>query len=826
MTQTYVSNARLARALWAAFFVLATQVAFAQTTKIRGVVKDAQTGETLPFVNLSFTDRAQGEITDLNGEFFLETSAPGDSLLFMFMGYDPHVVAVRKGEYQELEVLMRVSEVALEEVVVYAGENPAHAMLKNIQRNRARNDPSRWPCYSYDSYNKLQFDLADLGPAMTESRLLRPIDFVFENIDTSAVNGKAYLPIFISETLSRYHFQRFPKRVKEEIHASRLSGIDDPQIAEFTGKMYLEANVYDGFISVFGKSFVSPISALGLTYYEYYLVDSAFRDSHWSYRMTFKPRRAQEPTFTGEMWVHDSTFAITSVNARIAQDANINFAQDLIIRQEFSFLGDSVWFPTHEELFVEFALAKGTTGFFGKKTSHYQNVSLDCPPEGFFSGATSLESVLLEGATQRPDSFWMDSRPLGLSREEEKIYQMVDSVQATDYYQNAERLATLLGYGYWVQGNVEIGPYFYAYSFNDLEGHRFRLGLRSSNDFSKRLMLDSYLAYGTWDKRFKHNVGAMYVFSKQPRVTASLYWKHDMELLGQADNALAVDNLFGTAFRRGPLYNLLMVDQYTATFEREWFAGFMNTLAVTHRSLAPTDSVRLTAPDGTALARLNYWQATLSTRLSYDEKFVYGQFFRTSLGTRYPVLQLEATVGQLLDLGDGAPFYKAKAQLRDNIRLGTLGTFSYTLAAGKTWGTLPFPILHIHEGNETFGFFKNGFNLMNYYEFASDRFASAHMEHHFEGFFLNRLPLLRKLELREVVHAKALVGDLRPEHQALLDFPDQMSAWRAGTPYLEAGFGVENILKFLRVDWVYRLSYRDTPGFVPFGIRVSTGFAF
>jgi hypothetical protein len=143
---------------------------------------------------------------------------------------------------------------------------------------------------------------------------------------------------------------------------------------------------------------------------------------------------------------------------------------------------------------------------------------------------------------------------------------------------------------------------------------------------------------------------------------------------------------------------------------------------------------------------------------------------------------------------------------------------------GKIFGTLPYPLLKLHEGNETYAYDPLSFNMMNYYEFVSDQYISLWAEHHFQGFFLNRIPLLRKLNWREVVSGNILYGSLSEKNESVMVFPEGLTS--LGKPYYEAGVGIENIFKLFRVDAMWRFSYLDHPFVVPFGIRVSMHLSF
>ena len=120
-----------------------------------------------------------------------------------------------------------------------------------------------------------------------------------------------------------------------------------------------------------------------------------------------------------------------------------------------------------------------------------------------------------------------------------------------------------------------------------MEGMRFRIGGRTSNAFSTKLMLDAHLAYGTKDEVFKYGGGFIYMLNKNPRKSFSASYSYDIEQLGESQNAFINDNILASILRRSPYNKLSMVRQYKGSYENEWFSGFSNTVSFVHRELFP-----------------------------------------------------------------------------------------------------------------------------------------------------------------------------------------------------------------------------------------------
>jgi len=794
-------------------------------TKVRGKIIDAETKEILPFVNVYFKGSNISALSDFNGEYYLETRTKVDSIAFACVGYKPTMKVIQKNSFQTIDIKLEPQNYNLNEITVYAGENPAHKILKKIHKNKKRNDPQRLGGYSYEVYNKMEIDVNNIDDEFKQKKVFKHFDFVWDFVDTNVVAGKSYLPMFLSETLSDFYYKKDPKRIKEIIKANNISGIENESVSQLTGQMYVDINVYNNYLEIFEKNFISPIADLGLLTYKYFLIDSQFLDNKWCYQISFKPKRKQEMTFTGEFWVHDTTFAIKKIKARIAEDANINFINDFIVTEEYSLVDDSIWFRTKNQLFIDFNLSDKKTGFFGQKTTTCRNIKIGLPADkNFFSETQPEESIILDGSSKKDTTFWNDARHEKLSIKEEKIFSMVDSIKGVPVFRTFIDFVNLFILGYYVKGNFEIGPYYKMLSFNPIEGARIRFGGRTSNEFSTRLMLSGHLAYGTKDKVWKYGAGAMYMFSKAPRTAGGFYYKNDIEQLGQSINAFTEDNILSSILARNPKDKLLPVEEYKMYLEKEWWEGLTNTVYVLHRRIRPTSLIAFDKGGTQVLSDIVSSEITLSTRFAYNEKFLKGEFERVSLGSEFPIIKLDFTTGLRGVLNSDYDYYKLHINIQYDFPVHPIGRLNLEVQGGKIWNPIPYPLLRLHEGNETYAFDEYSYNMMNYYEFVSDAYASLYAEHHFEGFFLNKVPLFRRLKWREIVYTKALVGELNPRTYNIMDFPSTLSS--LSRPYFEVGVGLENIFKVLRIDAIWRLSYLDHPNIEVFGIRAKLQLIF
>lgn len=801
----------------------------AQVTKIMGTVSNAITGEPIPFVNIFFEGTTIGATSDFEGEYSIETHTPGDSLTASFVGYLSHSMPVVPRKFQRIDFALDPSEVQLDEVVILPGENPAEVLLRKVIENKEVNNKQEFDAYQYEVYTKVQFDANNITEKLQERKLIKPFEFIFDYMDTSTLNGKAYLPVFLSETMSDIYYRKDPKERVEVIKASKLSGVENESITQFMGDLNTSVNIYDNYIKLFQKNFVSPVANFGLSFYRYYLIDSLYIENQWCYQLMFKPKRKQELTFTGTFWVHDTTYAVKRVEMEMTGDMNLNFVSAGKVMQEYRLIDDRYWILTKDYLMGDFNITKKakTVGVYGHRSTSSRNFVFDQPKdEKFYKDPVGV--IVKEDANEKDDAYWAIARHDSLTVREEGIYEMIDSIKGIPLFDTYMDLGYMLINGYYIWGNFEIGPYNKLVSFNDIEGTRFRFGGRTSNQFSTKLMLEGHAAYGTKDQRMKYGLGFIYMFDNNPRKALSASYLFDMVQLGQSQDAFSQENFLAVLFRRNPANKLSMLEQYKIDYEHEWITGLSNTFGFAHRKLFPVgESEFIVYPEeGVTAIEDNLITAEISIKMrwAYKERYILGNFERIPIGAKYPIFEVQYGYGIPGIFYSEYEYHRLQFQMKQWFNVFSIGWSKYILETGKMWGTLPYPLLKLQPANETFLFDEYAYNLMNYYEFINDTYVSLYYTHHFDGFFLNRIPLMRKLKWRSVVHGRILWGTLSEENKAYSEFPGFQVDMT--DPYYEAGVGVENIFKFIRVDAIWRLNYQNAQDARNFGVFISAAFSF
>ena len=802
-----------------------------QKTLVSGCVLDSVTNEPLPFVNVFFKGTKVGVTTNQEGKFSIETFYATDSIVVSFIGYEKAILPIQKDRAQQLTVYLNESFTSLQEITIISSDvNPAHDILKNVLKNKKINNREKLDAYQYEVYNKIQFDINNLTDDFKNTKAFRKFNFIFDNVDTTG--GKEFLPLFVTESISDYYFRKSPKTQKEVIKGSHVSGVDNESISQFTGDMYQQVNIYDNYLTIFRKNFISPISNQCLSFYKYYLIDSLFMDGYWCYQLDFVPKRNGELTFEGTLWVHDTTYAIKKVKSTISEDANVNFVNNLQVTQTFKQVEKEVWMLTKDELFIDFQWTKKTLGFYGRKTTSYDNFVINSPKEEpFYSGAENV--FISDSANIRNDDFWKQNRHDSLTQQQQQVYKMIDTLRKLPVMRTYADVIYMLATGYKVFGKFEVGEYTSLYSFNEVEGHRFRGTVRTSNDFSNRIELSAFGAYGLRDKRVKYGGGTRFFITKKPRRLVQIVHKKDVEQIGISSNAYNNSGVVSSLLRRNPFNKFIFNTETRLSYSREWFHGFSSTILLRNSIIEPIGVINFIQADNNggvaSIENINTSEITFQTRFAYNEKFISGEFDRVSLGTKYPVIELNYGYGIPNLMESQYEFHRFRISFSHKIPLGIFGKIKYQFSAGKIFGNIPFPLLEVHPGNETWSYNDQAFNMMNIGEFISNEYVTWKVENHFDGLFLNKLPILKKLKWREVTTFQGVWGRLNNSQNPIVNLPE-FSRSLEKMPYLESSFGIENIFKFLRVDAIWRLSYLGNEfkniRVAPFGIRAKLQFDF
>ncbi len=814
--------------------------------KVSGIVID-ESNEPVPYANIVFKGSTIGTVSNENGKFYLESDKTYTELIVSFLGYETKIIPLKARNFDLKIVLAEGAQ--LDEVVLYSGKqkkkgNPAIAILRKIWAKKRQNGIYLYPQYEYDKYEKIEFDLNNIDEKFKKKKLFKGMEFVFDKIDTSSVTGKPYLPIFINEAMYKTHGKNKPsKKFREELVANKNSGFDSNQeLIEFVKQLYVDYNIYDNYLKFFDKSFTSPLSRTGVSVYNYVLTDSAYIDNKWCYNILFYPRRKNELTFKGDFWVNDSTFAVKEIEMDATKSANINWVKEIHIEQEFNVLNDSVFLLKRDHMMSDFAFRKkdDSKGVYGRRTTLFNNYEFDKVLEDKFYA--NRVDAYKEEIYNRSDDFWSKNRMEKLNDDEVGIYKMLDTLKTVRKFKQLYSLGATLASGYWEMfEGFDYGPIFSTFGSNDVEGTRIRVGGRTFFTQNDTWRIQGFMAYGTKDDKFKYGIGGKWMVDKKNRIIISGGNRRDVEQTGvsltTANDVLNRSFASAAFFTRGENFRLTNLNLTNFAIDIEPVRNLNLRLGATYKTLraaAPDQfDVSYTDANGNTQNRVKQTEVDVAINYTPGRKTAgFGVERNISNGGRYPTLYASYTRGIKGVLNSDFNYDKLQLYYRHRFLMGGFGKLRYTVEIGKTYGEVPFTLLDAVPGNQTLFRAPRTFDLLDYYEFITDEYASIHLEHNFNGRIFSRIPLLRKLNLREIIAVRGIVGSLSDENRNLSNFfstsdaDGNLPVGAPTKPYYEYSLGVDNIFKLIRIDFIFRGNYLDIPGATKFGIKGGINFYF
>jgi hypothetical protein len=788
MKKTYLVSLGKVAGLWLFIWVnLLSITAVAQTTLVQGVVTDASTKERLPYANVSVIGTIIGTSTGLDGSYTLQLPAGYTSLTFSYLGYGQINRTIVPGGVQVVNVELMEDSRQLSEVVVKSKrtryknkDNPAVEFIRLVIDNKDKNRPESYDYVQYEQYQKMSFALSNLSEKFRNRRVFRNYQFLFKKQDSSRMGGGSILPMYMEEKLSQVYFRKSPEKTKTLVLGSKQvqfdkNFIDNQGVSSYFNRMYEDIDIYDNNISVVSNMFLSPIAGSAPTFYEFYISDTLKTRSPQLVELTFTPRNKTDMLFEGKLYITlDGNYAVQGAFLSVNERINLNFVKNLEANLDFEPNPDGRYHLSKSTLRIDFGLSKNRgRGILGERIVSFRKYQVNKPKNADFYDGAGL--VVLDEAQSQQSSFWQQNRHDSLTKAEKDIYQNIDTLQKIKSFRRTMDIATLLLAGYKSFGPLEVGPVNTFYSFNPVEGFRLRIGGRTTEDFNKRIYFESYAAYGFTDEKWKYFLSSTYSLNNKsiysfPQHFIRASFQRDTKIPGQDLQFVQEDN-FLLSFKRGDNDKWLYNDLYTFSYLKEFSNHFSYSLGFRKWRQSPAGGLSYnTLEEGEIkpVAQVNTSELALELRWAPNEKFYQGKVYRIPIPGPAPVFSVRVIMG-VKGLMNGEYNYQQVAlNMAKRVYLSQFGYSDIGIEGSYLFGQVPFPLLSIHRANQTYAFQLNSYNLMNFLEFVSDRYLSVNLDHSFNGFFINKIPLLRRLKWREAFTVKALYGGIRKENDPAL----------------------------------------------------------
>ncbi len=823
-------------------------------TTVKGLVIDSISHEPIPYTAIFFRGSDKGLLTNENGEFNMTTSANFISLSISTMGYKEKEFYVDKGKINELIIELVPTGVALKEVVVnykkdkYSKKNnPAVIFMEKLRDRRNLYDPKNHEYYSYDKHTKINLGLNNFSEEQKKNWIMKKFSFIFDYLDTSEVSGKPILNVSVKEKISTEYFRKKPHSEKELVKGNKSAGIDEvfdqESIQRFLEDVFREVNIFENDITIMQNRFVSPLSNIGVNYYKYYLTDTIPVDGVKCIELSFVPFTPESFGFTGRIYVplEDTTMFIKRVKLNVPKSINLNYVENIYMSQDFEKAPDGSRLKIKDDMIVEFEIMPSTQGLYARRLTKYRNHSFE-EPQNVEIFEKEGRTIVAENALYMPEQFWNDNRQIPIKANENSVGKMIVRLREVPAFYWTEKVVVTLVSGYIPtkdeNSKFDFGPMNTTVSGNPVEGLRLRVGGMTTANLSKNLFSRGYLAYGFGDKKIKYQAELEYSFNDKkyhsmefPVHSIKASHSYDVDQIGQHYFFTNADNVF-LAFKRQKNDKMTYLRSSNLQYTLETQSGFSVSAGFKFDTQEATKW--LPFEDGYGNVYRKYDEASFNVTLRYapGEKFYQTKNYRIPINLDAPVFSVTQTFAPKGFLGSLTTINKTELSVQKRFWFSAFGYTDIILKAGKIWSEVNYPNLLIPNANLSYTIQPESYTLMNAFEFANDQYLSWDLTYWANGAIFNRIPLIKYLKLREVFSFRGLYGKLSEQNNP--EFNNNLFRFPLNTkckpmekkPYMEVGVGLDNIFTILRVDYVWRLTYRDTPGVDRSGLRVQLHFTF
>ncbi len=521
---------------------------------------------------------------------------------------------------------------------------------------------------------------------------------------------------------------------------------------------------------------------------------------------------------------------------------NLNYVKNIYLEQDYIKAPDGSRLKVRDDVMAEFQIAPKTPEFYGRRQTFYDGHNFKQPKD--MTIFDSDGEVINRQVKEQDENYWVAHRPVVTVKDEHTVKDMLERLRKSKLFYWCEKVVVTLVNGYINTSRLpsgsrfDIGPMNTLISGNSLEGVRLRLGGMTTARLSKRWFGKFYVAYGTRDERFKYMGQLEYSFvdkkrhsNEFPVNSLRLMHRYDVDKLGQHYLYTNPDNMF-LALKRQKDDKMIYLRETTLEYKLETQMGLSVTASIQHLRHEASRFLPFVDGNGTAFGHYNTAGFNVTLRYAPGEKFYQTRSFRIPINQDAPVFTLSHTFMPRGFLGGDYTINKTEAGIQKRFWFSAFGYTDIIVRAGKIWSTVPYPELMLPNANLSYTIQPESFALMNAMEFVNDQYLSWDVTYWINGAILNRIPLLKKLKMREVVSFRGLWGKLTDkndpaQHPELYQFPTNADCLKMGKrPCMEVGVGLDNILTFLRVDYVWRINYRHNPGINRSGVRIQLHFTF
>jgi hypothetical protein len=780
---------------------------------ISGVVFDDETNEPIPFVNIWIPGTTIGTTSNIDGEFTLQTDSYA-TISFSSVGYvtQSKQVDLKSIDYLwEIRLKKNIQNIA--EISVKPDNSYDEALFKKVLDHKKENSKDLTLFKKFSNYDRTTVLLATNKNGKLQKFLKVP-DSVLINEE----NGASYLPVYYSESLKNITQNN---DTEVDIVSDRKDGILpnlNKQIESIVlKKIVVDFNFYKNQITVLDRGFISPLSNMALLYYNIYVTDSLFCDGTKHYKFSFYPKNKHDVVFNGHFWVEDSSFALISISATLPSKANINFINELSVNVTYEKQSNGKWFYKDQKTDAKFSLGKSTS----------LDVSDDQYDKKDEQGGEFQVNRFLQYKLQSPKDTVENQNNIAskspflisFSEIEQQTKDGIQKLKENKVIKRVDKIGDMFLSGYYTQGKFEIGPIFDIYSTNKIEGNRFTLPIRTSEALFKNYTVGGYMGFGTKNNKVKYGISAAFRLPSKTRTILSAQYSDDYAIASKSQYTQFIQE---NPYSKGSdnfIPALTSKERNAFVYHQKRFEMKLETdlskcvgLSVNpyYNRNYSSDYLKFNV-NKVDIGSFDNTGMLINLRFAFDQHYDETYFARVYYGNTKPVLNVSFDVGKIRKLPGNTSsknFYAlSNVSVKHRFNLGQ-AYLRYMVNAGYMIGNVPYTLLDKPYGNNSLGYSRYSFNLLNYASFAHNLYTNIHLNLNGGGTLFNRMPLLSSFNLREIVSLKCHYGTRTKQLRNTIDIPDFYNQ-KQTKPYFELGFGVTNIFKVLRVEYVRVLGNKE-----------------
>ena len=825
--------------------------------QISGVVLDASDGGPVPYATVQYKGNRVSTIADGQGRFRIDRHN-GWRLTISSVGYREQVINVSPQTSAQMTIRLAADNRTLTEVTVKSKkksrysrkDNPAVELMRKVIANKKKADLKRHDYYKYQNYQKIGLGLNDLKPETLEKGIFRRYPWLREQVDTSQYTDKMVLPLTVDEMVTEQLWRKDPKAERTIVKGTKSSGVNDlfqtgDILTTVMREVFADVDIYDDYILLMRHKFSSPIGRDAIPFYRYYITDTVYVGQDRCIHLDFLPNNQQDFGFRGQIYIIADTayhYQVKRCELYIPRSSDVNWVESMQCMQEFERQPNGEWLLTIDDMIVELMLTDWIQKGVVTRTTRKTDFSFDPLPDERFKKKNPMQFEA--GSDNRSDEFWAEHRQVEFTKSEAGMGGFLDHLEKLKGFKYAIFVLKALFENYLETGTrdnpskFDVGPINTFISQNFYDGLRLRVGGQTTANLNPHLFAKGYYAYGTKTHENYYNAELTYsITPKQylpqefPVNHFTLSSKRDVALPSDKFAVTDKDNVFAS-FKVHDINKMLMYNTQRLAYEFETSTHWRFTADLKTERIDPIGELTFQplAAGAEPLSHMRYTESTFGIRYAPEEKFVNTKQHRRTMNKDAWYIQLQHSVGYDRLLGGQYNYnYTELEWFRRTWLPMSWGKIDTRLRIGQQWNQVPWPLLPMPQTNLSYIVTPMLFNMVNNMEFLNDRYASLQFTWEMGGKLLNRIPLLRRMKMREIIEFKTLWGRLSDKNnpflaenrdsQRLMVFPENSFVMDGRKPYMEWAVGVQNILSLIQVEYVHRINYLDLPTAAKHGIR-------